>query len=52
MAGNKKNILDLIEEQHNISLPCNCHGANVCGGRQYDFPCSLIPSGKYYCIDR
>lgn len=41
--GNKKNILDLIEEQHHISLPCNCHGANTCGGMQYDFPCSLIP---------
>lgn len=43
MPGNKKNILDLIEEQHNLSLPCNCHGANSCGGIQYDFPCSLIP---------
>lgn len=41
--GNKKNILDLIEEQHHISLPCNCHGANTCGGSQYEFPCSLIP---------
>lgn len=39
---NKKTILDLIEEQ-GISLPCNCHGANACGGKQYDFPCHLIP---------
>lgn len=43
MPGNKKNILDLIEEQHHIPLPCNCHGANTCGGMQYDFPCSLVP---------
>lgn len=41
--GNKTNILDLIEKQHQIALPCNCHGANTCGGKQYDFPCSLIP---------
>lgn len=39
---NTKTILDLAEEQ-GISVPCNCHGANVCGGRQYDFPCGLIP---------
>lgn len=39
---NKKTILDLIEEQ-GISLPCNCHGANACGGKQYNFPCHLIP---------
>lgn len=39
---NKKTILDLAEEQ-GITVPCNCHGANVCGGRQYDFPCGLIP---------
>lgn len=40
---NKKTILDLAEEQ-GISLPCNCHGANVCGGRQYDFPCGMVPT--------
>lgn len=39
---NKKYILDLIEEQ-GIDLPCNCHGANTCGGKQYDFPCNMIP---------
>ncbi len=40
---NKKTILDLAEEQ-GISLPCNCHGANACGGRLYDFPCGMIPN--------
>ena len=39
---NTKSILDLLEDQ-GISLPCNCHGANACGGKQYDFPCTLIP---------
>ena len=39
---NEKTILDLAEEQ-GISLPCNCHGANACGGRQYDFPCGMVP---------
>lgn len=39
---NKKYILDLLEEQ-GIDLPCNCHGANTCGGKQYDFPCNMIP---------
>lgn len=39
---NTKSILDLLEDQ-GISLPCNCHGANACGGKQYSFPCSLIP---------
>lgn len=39
---NEKTILDLAEEQ-GISLPCNCHGANACGGRQYDFPCEMVP---------
>lgn len=39
---NTKSILDLLEAQ-GICLPCNCHGANVCGGKQYDFPCNLIP---------
>ena len=40
---NQKTILDLAEEQ-GISLPCNCHGANTCGGRQYSFPCDMIPT--------
>ena len=40
--GNQKPILDLIEEQ-GITLPCNCHGANVCGGAQYDFACDQVP---------
>lgn len=40
--ANTKSILDLLEDQ-GISLPCNCHGANTCGGKQYDFPCDLIP---------
>lgn len=39
---NTKSILDLLEDQ-GISLPCNCHGANSCGGKQYDFPCALVP---------
>ncbi|MCI8365499.1 MAG: ATP-binding protein [Eubacterium sp.] len=39
---NTKSILDLLED-HEVSLPCNCHGANACGGKQYDFPCNLIP---------
>ena len=39
---NTKSILDLLEDQE-VSLPCNCHGANACGGKQYDFPCNLIP---------
>lgn len=39
---NKKNILDLLEEQ-GCHLPCNCHGANACGGKQYTFPCTLVP---------
>lgn len=39
---NTKTILDLAEEQ-GFSLPCNCHGANVCGGKQYNFPCGQIP---------
>ena len=37
---NTKSILDLLEDQ-GISLPCNCHGANACGGKQYDFPLIL-----------
>ena len=40
---NKKTVLDLAEEQ-GISLPCNCHGANACGGRQYNFPCGMVPT--------
>ncbi len=39
---NTKTILDLLEDQ-GVSLPCNCHGANSCGGAQYDFPCGLVP---------
>ncbi len=39
---NTKTILDLAEEQ-GISLPCNCHGANACGGKQYDFSCAMVP---------
>lgn len=39
---NHKTILDLLETQ-GVSLPCNCHGANCCGGRQYSFPCHMIP---------
>lgn len=39
---NTKTILDLLEEQ-GVSLPCNCHGANACGGNQYDFCCCAIP---------
>lgn len=39
---NEKIILDLAEEQ-GITLPCNCHGANICGGAQYAFPCDMIP---------
>lgn len=39
---NTKSILDLLEDQ-GIPLPCNCHGANSCGGKQYDFPCALVP---------
>lgn len=41
-SENEKTIIDLAEEQ-GFSVPCNCHGANVCGGRQYDFPCGMIP---------
>lgn len=39
---NEKNILDLLEEQ-GVLLPCNCHGSSLCGGKQYNFPCHLIP---------
>lgn len=39
---NKKTIIDLAEEQ-GFSIPCNCHGANACGGRQYPFPCTMVP---------
>ena len=41
-SNNTLSVLDLLEKQ-GFSLPCNCHGANVCGGTQYDFPCTLIP---------
>ena len=41
-SDNTKNILDLLEEQ-GISLPCNCHGENLCGGSRYSFPCGMIP---------
>lgn len=40
--NNTKTILDLLEIQ-GVSLPCNCHGTNACGGKQYSFPCDLIP---------
>lgn len=39
---NTKTILDLMEEQ-GVTLPCNCHGAGICGGSQYSFPCGMIP---------
>lgn len=39
---NKKNILTLLEEL-GYALPCNCHGAHLCNGRNYTFDCSLIP---------
>ncbi len=41
-SNNTLTVLDLLEQQ-GFSLPCNCHGANVCGGVQYDFPCGMIP---------
>lgn len=40
---NKKNILTLLEEQ-NYSLPCNCHGARRCNGKNYSFDCSMVPT--------
>lgn len=27
-------------------MPCNCHGAHVCGGQQYNFPCNQIPTSN------
>ena len=41
-SNNTLTVLDLLERQ-GFSLPCNCHGANVCGGVQYDFPCGMVP---------
>ena len=41
-SNNTLTVLDLLEQQ-GFSLPCNCHGANVCGGVQYDFPCGMVP---------
>ena len=41
--NNNKNILTLLEEQ-GYSLPCNCHGAHRCNGKNYSFDCSLIPT--------
>lgn len=41
--NNNKNILALLEEQ-GYSLPCNCHGAHRCNGKNYSFDCSLIPT--------
>ena len=41
--NNSKNILTLLEEQ-GYSLPCNCHGAHRCNGKNYSFDCSMIPT--------
>lgn len=41
-ANNTKNILTLLEEA-GYTLPCNCHGARLCNGRQYSFDCSMVP---------
>ena len=44
-SNNTLTVLDLLERQ-GFSLPCNCHGANVCGGVQYDFPCGIVKSAR------
>ena len=41
-ANNTKNILTLLEEA-GYTLPCNCHGARLCNGKQYSFDCSMVP---------
>ena len=43
-SSNTKSILALLEES-GYSLPCNCHGARRCDGRQYSFDCAMIPKG-------
>lgn len=40
---NDKNILSLLEEL-GYSLPCNCHGAHRCSGKNYPFDCSMVPT--------
>ena len=43
-SSNTKSILTLLEEG-GYALPCNCHGARRCDGRQYSFDCAMIPKG-------